>query len=58
MCMICIDMAKNNLMPFEAIRNLSEVASTIGEDHLEEVLVLIDQAIRAQRDKFDVEDIA
>ena len=58
MCMICVDIAKNKLSPFEAIRNLSEVAEDIGDDHLEDVLKLIDEAIRKQRDEFDIGDLS
>lgn len=58
MCMICIDIAKNKLMPFEAIRNLSEISDNLDDDHLEDVLRLIDETIRKQRDEFDIGDLS
>jgi hypothetical protein len=58
MCMICIDIAKNKLMPFEAIRNLSEIADNLDDDHFDDVLRLIDEVIRKQRDEFDIGDLS
>jgi hypothetical protein len=41
MCIICVDLQKGLLTPFEATRNLSEMIETLDEEHVEEVLALI-----------------
>jgi len=37
MCIICIEIEKDKLKFREAIRNLREMYSTIGRDHIDEV---------------------
>ena len=37
MCIICVEMEKNKLTPWEAKRNLSEMVAEIGEKHAREV---------------------
>ena len=37
MCIICIELDKKNLTPWEAKKNLGEMAEKIGQDHLIEV---------------------
>ena len=41
MCIICLELQKGLLTPFEATRNLTEMVEQIDEDHLQEVLELI-----------------
>jgi hypothetical protein len=45
MCIICIEMDKNTLSPWEARRNLSEMVEKIGHDHAREVDKKISDAI-------------
>lgn len=45
MCIICIEMDKNKLSPWEAKRNLKEIAQEIDQDHLIEVENKISDAI-------------
>ena len=45
MCIICIEMDKKTLSPWEAKRNLSEMAEQIGQDHALEVDKKISEAI-------------
>lgn len=45
MCIICIEMEKNHLSPWEAKRNLSEIAEKIGPEHALEVDKKISEAI-------------
>lgn len=37
MCIICVELDKKSLTPWEAKRNLGEMAGKIGQDHLIEV---------------------
>ena len=37
MCIICIELDKNKLTPWEARRNLGEMVEVIGEEHAREV---------------------
>ena len=37
MCIICIEIEKNKLSPWEAERNLTEMKEKIDKDHLQEV---------------------
>jgi len=41
MCIICLELQKGLLTPFEATRNLTEMVEQIDEDHLQEVFELI-----------------
>ena len=41
MCIICVELQKGLLTPFEATRNLTEMVDQIDEDHLKEVFELI-----------------
>ena len=45
MCIICVEMEKNRLSPWEAKRNLTEMVEKIGEEHAREVENKISQAI-------------
>ena len=38
MCLICVELKKDNLTSFEARRNLKEMRESIEEDHKLEVL--------------------
>ena len=48
MCIICIEMDKNKLSPWEAKRNLSEMVEKIGQKHAIEVENKISEAIYEQ----------
>ena len=48
MCIICIEMDKNKLTPWEAKRNLSEMVEKIGQKHAIEVENKISEAIYEQ----------
>jgi len=37
MCIICVELDKNNLSPWEAKRNLSEMIENIGAEHARQV---------------------
>ena len=41
MCIICIDFSKGKLTQKEAYRNLFEVAETLDEEHIEELISLL-----------------
>lgn len=45
MCIICIEMEKNKLSPWEARRNLGEMVEKIGPEHAREVEKAISDAI-------------
>ncbi len=45
MCIICVDLEKNRLTPWEAKRNLGEMVETIGQEHAIEVENKISEAI-------------
>lgn len=45
MCIICLEMEKNKLSPWEAKRNLSEMVEKIGAEHAREVEDKISKAI-------------
>lgn len=45
MCIICIELEKNTLSPWEAKKNLSEMVEKIGQDHAIEVENKISDAI-------------
>lgn len=45
MCIICIEMDKNKLSPWEAKKNLGEMVEKIGQDHAIEVENKISEAI-------------
>lgn len=45
MCIICIEMDKSSLSPWEAKRNLKEMVEKIGQDHAIEVENKISEAI-------------
>lgn len=48
MCIICLELDRDRLTPFEARRNLGEMSSTIEPEHLAEVERRIDEAEKAQ----------
>ena len=41
MCIICVELQKGSLLPWEAARNLKEMSPTMDADHVEEVIDLI-----------------
>ena len=41
MCIICIELKKGSLMPWEAARNLKEMSESLDSEHVEEVIDLI-----------------
>ena len=41
MCIICIELEKGSLMPWEANRNLKEMSKVLDDEHIEEVKELI-----------------
>ena len=45
MCIICVELDKNKLTPWEAKRNLSEMRSNLDEKHAREVEEKISEAI-------------
>ena len=45
MCIICVEMEKNKLSPWEAKKNLTEMVEKIGPDHAREVENKISEAI-------------
>ena len=45
MCIICVELDKKNLSPWEAKRNLKEMTEKIGEKHAREVENKISDAI-------------
>jgi hypothetical protein len=45
MCIICIELDKNKLTPWEARRNLTELIEKVGQDHAIEVDRKISEAI-------------
>lgn len=45
MCIICVELDKKRLTPWEARRNLGEMVEVIGEEHAREVDQKISDAI-------------
>ena len=45
MCIICVELDKKTLSPWEAKRNLSEMVEKIGDEHAREVENKISDAI-------------
>lgn len=45
MCIICVELGKNKLSPWEAKENLSEMVDKIGPEHAREVENKISDAI-------------
>jgi len=45
MCIICVELDKNNLTPWEAKRNLTEMRENLDEKHVREVEEKISEAI-------------
>ena len=41
MCIICIELEKGSLMPWEANRNLKEMSEVLDDEHIKEVEELI-----------------
>ena len=41
MCIICVELNKGNLLPWEASRNLKEISNSLEADHIKEVINLI-----------------
>lgn len=57
MCIICIDIARNKLSPFEAILNLSEMAVSLEEEHVDEVIKLIESMLGDEKIDLDFKDL-
>jgi|18_taG_2_1085343.scaffolds.fasta_scaffold01849_11 hypothetical protein len=57
MCIICIDIARNKLSPFEAILNLSEMAVSLEEEHVDEVVKLIESILGDEKIDLDFKDL-
>ena len=57
MCIICIDIARNKLSPFEAILNLSEMAVSLEEEHVDEVVQLIESILGDEKIDLDFKDL-
>ena len=57
MCMICIDIARNKLSPFEAILNLSEMVESLEEEHVNEVIELIESILGDEKIDLDFRDL-
>ena len=43
MCLVCIEYSKGKLKINEAIRNISEMKESIGEEHHDEVLTMLQE---------------
>lgn len=52
MCLICEELKKSTMNPWEARRNLREVKETLSEEHLKEVEDYLDEL---ERDYFQFE---
>jgi len=53
MCLICVEYEKNKLLPYEALRNLEEMESTITKEHFEEVYSkIMDDFLQLQLDEY------
>ena len=46
MCIICVELEKNTLLPWEATRNFSEISGSIPKEHHEEVKIKINEAFQ------------
>ncbi len=57
MCIICIDIARNKLSPFEAILNLSEMAESLEDEHVNEVVKLIESILGDERIDLNFRDL-
>ena len=58
MCIICVEFAKDKLTISEAYRNLGEMSAGLGEDHVQEVRVMLDgSAKNAEEERQAAADI-
>ena len=57
MCIICIDIARNKLSPFEAILNLSEMVESLEEEHVNEVIELIESMLGDEKIDLNFRDL-
>ena len=55
MCLICIDFNKGRLAPWEARRNLGEIAFYISPEHVKKVEEMLDEAEKSE-DEHDERD--
>ncbi len=53
MCIICIDIEKNLLSPFEARRNLTEMFDSLELNHIKDVQDKISELIERQINEYD-----
>ena len=56
MCIICIDLDRGKLTPWEASRNRSEMLDVIDEDHLEELDEKIVASLKEYLIKLSIKD--
>ena len=56
MCIICIDLNKQTLSPFEARRNLSEMSAVIDLEHIKVVQEKISDLIQEKIEQYCEED--
>ena len=55
MCLICLEIEKNKLTPWEAKRNLKEMSEKIGKEHEKEVEQKILEMIFSSQEFLDPE---
>jgi hypothetical protein len=48
MCIICVELDKKTLLPWEAAKNLLEYSDIIDEEHFEEVMDKIDSLMEEE----------
>ena len=56
MCIICVDLAKGKLTPWEAAKNRREMLSQLDEEHLNELDEKISASLQAYLLKLNLED--
>ena len=54
MCLICVDLDKKKLTPWEAARNRLEMIEQIGDDHLPVLNEKIERALLEYLDELNV----
>tara|TARA_R100001510_G_C7630152_1_gene189151 strand:- start:267 stop:452 length:186 start_codon:yes stop_codon:yes gene_type:complete len=56
MCIICVDLGKGKLTPWEAAKNRREMLSQLDEEHLSELDEKISASLQAYLLKLNLED--
>lgn len=56
MCIICVDLDKGKLTPWEAAKNRREMLSQLDEEHLNELDEKISASLQAYLLKLNLED--